>query len=355
MNTLTTPVISQTLLATVVLIGLTGPLQAELIAPSDERISIRGAIYPQPFGELLRFSPERFSTASPPTHGYNADKARATTGVSIGFETNSPRVKVIFSPGYSYNVGVFQDKKLVELAKSGKDGTLILQSEKPGEAVQFRLALPTFSNPVFKGIEIDDGAELFEKPPGRERVYVAVGDSITHGRGQDIGHQTWGWQVAEALDMEFYNLAVGGSNANAYLVEPIAELPRVDLVTILWGYNDWVNRGKTISEYADDMNAAIDRIRESHPETVIAVMRMLNTLTEESKRTGDQYSAADFRAAATQLVEARRASGDSHISVIDSDTMTNLKNDLRDPVHLSLEGAVHLADAVTPELKKLLD
>lgn len=336
------------------LLGFQTLADAEPLSAQDDRPRVRGAAYPQPTGELLRFPPPLLENASPPTHGFNPEKARSTAGVSIEWMTDSPWVELQFSAGRALPFGVYQNGTFTGLAQSDKEGLLKLQSNDPGTPVNFRLAFPNFSNPIFQGIEIDSNARLFEDPQPRSKVFVAVGDSITHGRGQDVSHQTWAWQVAEALDMELYNAAVGGSNANVFQIAPVETLPRVDLVSILWGYNDWVNRGKTIEEYSRDMNDAIDAIRRAHPEAVIAVMRMLNTRTEISKKTGDTYTASQFREAASELVKARQEAGDPNIFIIRSDEMTNLEGDLNDSVHLSPEGASKLAATMVSELNAIL-
>jgi lysophospholipase L1-like esterase len=324
---------------------------------SSDRFDFRGTLFPQATEqgqELLRFAPKLLSEAKPPSHHFNPKKARSTKGVSMCFATDSPVVRIQFQTEKRTAFGVFQNGKFTKVLYADKnDGELKIHSVDPGKRVDYRISFPVLRNPIFKKLILEDDFRLMPVPPRREKVFVALGDSITHGQGQTVSHESWSWQVAEALKMEHYNLAVGGSNANAFMPTAIAKLPRVDLVTILWGYNDWVNKGKKPSEFAKDMNAAVDVIRAVHPDATIAIMRMLQTKTRMSKRTGDDYSAADFRRVADELVSNRHNDGDMNIHIIASETMTDL-NDLRDNVHLTPEGATNLAKAMTKSLEEVI-
>ncbi len=324
---------------------------------TNDRLDFRGTLFPQTTErgqEFLRFAPELLKEAKPPSHYFNPEKARNTTGVSMSFATASPIVRIKFQTTKRTSFGVFQNGKLTEiLTAAPNDDELKIQSINPGKRVEYRISFPVLRNPIFKELILQDDFSLLAVPPRRKKVLVALGDSITHGQGQTVSHESWSWQVAESLEMEHYNLAVGGSSANAYMPTAIAKLPRVDLVSILWGYNDWVNKGKTPDEFSKDLNAAIDVIRSAHPNATIAIPRMLQTKTTVSKRTSNEYSAADFREAANELVSARQKSGDMNIHIIASETMTN-DSDLKDNVHLTPEGAAKLAKAMAGPLRKLI-
>lgn len=341
----------------VILVALSGISTGQAVQP-EERIEFSGALFSQATDqgqELLRFSPELLDEAKPTTHGFNPVKARTTAGVAMTFASNSPVVTLRFQAGARMPFGIFQNGKFLEVRPTNKqNGELKIASIDPGNRVEYRVCFPLFHNPVFDELVIEDGFQILDPPSRRSKVFVAIGDSITHGRGQEVSHQTWSWQVADALGMEHYNLAVGGSNANAHLPKAISKLPRVDLVSILWGYNDWVNRGKTIEEFTKDMHAAVDVIRDAHPETPIAVMRMLQTKTTVSKRTADKYSANDFRRAADEFVVSRQVAGDKRIHCVTSDSMTNAESDLKDNVHLTCEGATKLAKGIVGVLRQIV-
>lgn len=330
---------------------------AQSVSPDSDKVLFRGVCFPDVTAdgvELLRFSKQLLSDANPTTHGFNPDKARTTAGVSIAFSTASPTVELHFVADKQMHFAVYQNDVFQEIKRLKKGRSLKLNSAYGDETVEYRIAFPNFHNPIFAGLTLEDGHHLSKPPEARRKVFVALGDSITHGRGQNLSSQTWGWVAAEELKMELFNLAVGGSNANPWQPTSIAALPRVDLVTMLWGYNDWVNKGKTIEQFDEDMRSAIRVIRKTHPDTIIAVMQMLKTKSTLSKRTGDEFSADDFRKAAELIVESCRSNGDAHIHIIRSHTMTNTETHLADKVHLNVVGAEKLGMAMAVELGKIL-
>lgn len=329
---------------------------SQTIAPDNTNIAYRGVIYPNvnsTGAELLRLPEKLLKEAKPRTHGFNPEKGRVAAGGSIVIATDSPTVNLTFDTSKRMKFGIYQNDDFTGMAKLDKTGKLNIKSADPGKVINYRIAFPNFDNPIFTGLVIDEKFSLQPPAQPREKVYVALGDSITHGRGQATSNETWGWHVAEALKMEFYNLAIGGSNANAFQPTAIADLPNVELVTILWGYNDWVNKGKTVEEFTQDINAALDVIRAEHPETPVAVLRLLQTTTTVSKRTENQFTADDFRQAADDLVATRKAAGDNNIHVIASDTLTTTE-DLKDSVHLSVEGAAKFGTAMSKILTPLV-
>lgn len=355
-RTLSSPIFFPT--GILLVLAISGTTQGESIRPDDDHIEYRGVVYPKvtpKSAELLRFSSTLLDRAKPNTHGFNPDKAKSTTGVSMVFATDSPGVTLNFLNGKRAEFAVYQDGEYDATQRLDSNGKLTVKSNRAGKVVQYRIAFPTFQNPIFTGMEIDEAHELAAPSPPRERVMVVLGDSITHGRGQTVSHQTWGWIAAETMQMEFYNIAVGGSNANRWQPESIAALPNVDLVAILWGYNDWVNRGKSVEQFEDDMRDAVNVIRNKHPNAEIAILRMLQTKTKSSKRTGNQYTADDFRNATDAFVAAQRTQGDRHLHIVASGDMTNTNTDLHDQVHLSISGASKLGKALATELEQLIE
>ncbi|MBK1877798.1 SGNH/GDSL hydrolase family protein [Pelagicoccus mobilis] len=331
-------------------------MAGEIVTPDDSRIVYSGAAYPQ-LGEegveLLRFAPDLLDDATPLTHGFNSQKARTTAGVSIRFATNGPVVELVFEDSGTL-FSVFRNGVFKNLYRTHEDGRLKILSDELGGIVEYEIVFPLWSNPVFRRLELPEGGSLYSLEQHEGPVVATLGDSITHGRGQTFGNQTWGWVASQAVNAEYYNLSIGGSNANRYQAESLKAIERLDLCAILWGYNDWVNRGKSVDQYASDMHEAIDVVREIHPEAKIVLMSLLNTKTTSSKRTSDRYSAEDFRAAIREIVKSRNDAGDNAVYFVDSQTMTNL-DDLRDAVHLSVEGAKKLGDAMGAEFARILN
>lgn len=326
---------------------LSTTLMAETITPNDHRLHFKGSPFQKASDkqvEFLRFPSEILGKPNPRKYGFHSGKARSTAGVAMCFKTSASKVKLMFSEK-ACPFGVFQNGTFLETQKTSSQGALDCSpSSKPSEPIEYMITFPTWKNPLFLGMELDGSLEELSLP--KKKVFVAIGDSITHGRGQDLSHQSWSWITATQLGYDYYNLAVGGSNANAYQPQSLSQIPEVDVVTMLWGYNDWVNRGKTLETFTKDMNDALDVVRKYHPNAKVFVLKLLQTKTKVSKRTKDQFTSEQFREAISSLVQKRKNEGDQKLFLIESDTMTNLNSDLRDPVHLSLEGAAKLGEKV---------
>jgi len=171
-----------------------------------------------------------------------------------------------------------------------------------------------------------------------------LGDSISHGTGQDgYGHKTWPFLLSRKLEMELFNLAVGGGKIAVPVGEMLEDWEQIDLITILIGYNDLHFDGKTPEQYREKYNELLDTIRKNHPETKIVCITPLYTKKPISKKTGNTID--EFRAELTELVAERN---DPNLILVEGDKISsenNLRSDNpKDPVHLSIEGAALFAD-----------
>lgn len=327
----------------------------------DEKVRYRGTLYPQVMGSEMtpyRF-PQRqlFPEGLKDRPAYPTKNGQSRTGTSIVVKTNSPTVTLRFKyEGATFaTFGSYQDNVFTGFVRltDPEGSSLKLKTLKPGKSVEYRIVGPaSFPTYTLTGIEIEDGFELEAPSRQREKVYVALGDSISHGLRKDNTCQTWPWLVAESLNLELYNIAVGGSNANVDQVVPVTKLPKIDLMTILWGYNDCINKGKSVEEYLEDMNNVLDEIRRHHPKAKIFVLNLLQTENHQSKKT--EFTVDDFREAVRKLVVSRVSASDKDIYLIASDTATNTEDDLNDVVHLSHSGAEKLATFVATEITKIL-
>lgn len=321
------------------------------ITPDDPNLVYRGTAYPQVTAEraeLLRFSPKLLEKAQAKSYGFNPMKARSTANVSLSFRTNSPEIALSFDLKKRAKFEIMQNGQLSKVVWVKPGEPLMLSAERKNEASDYRVVFPLWDNPIFLGLQLSDKHTLEPVRSIPQKAYVAIGDSITHGRGQNISSETWGAILAKKLDMEYYNLAVGGSSANMFTPQSLESIPNVELVSILWGYNDWNFRGKTPAQFGTDMEAAIDVVREYYPDTKIALLQILQTTNPKSKKT--DFKIDDFRVVLAQLAQARQDAGDENLVLIKSDAFTNQEDDLNDKVHLSVSGAAKLAEAIFVEL-----
>jgi lysophospholipase L1-like esterase len=289
--------------------------------------------------------------------GFNPEKAINTTGGAIVFQTNSPTVRLSFRPAAGMNrgseFGVFRDGQFIESQKFSpkqQEMDLVLKNEQDGKAVIWEVTLPSFSNPELFSLEIEKQSKLVALSDSQSGVYVAIGDSITHGTGQGSAtHLTWPYILSRKLGFTLYNLAVGGSGVSVAAGQSLADFDTVDLVTILIGYNDWNGEGDSAAQFKGQYRNLIAAIRESHPETPVFCISPLFTRREFSKKSGLPIDG--FREAVQQL-ETELSASDANLHFISGESVSsaaNLNPDKpNDPVHLGINGAAMLAESIYP-------
>ncbi len=342
-----------------VLVLSAASLRAEHIAPDHPAIRIEGAKYTHSVSngvELLRFPEELLKLG----YGqWQADpmRARTTSGAVIIFRTAAPSAKLHFRvatvpPGrdsqFAADVNGKRQKEFY-FSKTQPQQMVEVKNPNPGTPATFRIIMPSWSNPVFTGIDLPDGGKLLEMEQPERKVYVALGDSITHGTGQGSAtYQTFPFLLAQKLDVELFNLAVGGAKISLPIAQTLKDWKQVDLFTVLIGVNDWTS-GKTVDQYRDDLNQLIDTVRKYHPAAKLFMIRPICTKVQTPK-TGDA-TIAQFRDAVSDAVKKRHETGDKNIFLIDGDRLTS-EADLIDPYHLNPEGAAKFADSLHKEISK---
>jgi lysophospholipase L1-like esterase len=135
----------------------------------------------------------------------------------------------------------------------------------------------------------------------------------------------------------------------------LSEFSRVDLITVLIGYNDWNGEGDSAAQFKDQYRNLLVAIRESHPETRVFCISPLFTRRELSKKSGLPFDG--FREAVQQL-EKELSASDANLHFISGESISsaaNLNPDKpNDPVHLSTKGAAMLAESIYPLVNKVL-
>jgi len=344
------------------MITLSMSSNATQIQASNERIQVYGTKYITATESGLQFQRHREDILLLPRKelGINPDKARNTSGIVIAFKTESKtitaRFKILAANYMGSAFGVFENGKLVKEFKFNPKTTeavLEIQSMEAGES-RFEIALPSFANVEFQGLEIDDGTAIETIPDRGRKTYVALGDSISHGVGQDgTTHKTWPFLLSHKLNAELFNLAVGGGKISVPTAQMLADWKKIDLITILIGYNDLHFDGKTPETYGKKYSELLNAIRANHPDTPIYCITLLYTKKPTNEKTG--FTADQFRETLVGLVKSLQAS-DPNLHLVKGDAITSAKNlradNPKDPVHLGVEGAAMLADALFPMIEK---
>lgn len=331
------------------------------IPPGDPNIRVEGARFAQsvPEGiELLRFPLKLYDMGYGELRGHAA-RARMTTGVRLVLKTAAPSVRFRFVTkpdvmNKGADFGVLINGKPAEPQRFPKEEeTQVVEcaNPAPGSPALFEVILPSWANPIFTGVEIPAGAELLPLEPSARKIYVALGDSISHGTGQgSASYKTFPFLVAQALDFSLFNMSIGGSQVSLPIAKELGQFDRIDLITILIGFNDWQS-GKSPDQFGKELDDVIGAIRDSHPAVEIACIRPITTAKTESEKGGGPIT--EFRDAVSKVVETRRAAGDKHIAVIAGEDLTT-PDDLLDGIHLTPKGAANFAGELSAWLAKQL-
>lgn len=321
-----------------------------------EPIKVRGYKYTstiasQSATQFQRFRDTLYSTGEW-ISGVGGANALTTTGGALVFESNSNQVTLKFvwnsahgSVNQNSHFRVMQNGvrwRDVYVGKSATNLDMAITSQHQGEYVRYEVIMPSWSNPLFRGVT-QGSLRTFEMP--ETSVYVALGDSISHGSGQaSKTYETYPWQVASTLNAELFNLAVGGGKVSNMIAEQLEDWNNIDILTSLVGFNDWYYNGKTTETYIADYRGMLATVRRSHPTTPIFVMNCLYTTASVSPKTGIRFDA--FRVGLRDMVAGMQSEGDVNVYLVPSDTWMN-SSDLADTVHLSPSGAAKLASRLS--------
>lgn len=324
-----------------------------------ENIRIKGlkyatAIPSKNATQLARFRASLYETPEWRS-GVNPNNAKTTSGGALVFESNSRKVTLSFvydkddgAINSNSNFAVMQNGQLQRefyTAKTASRFDMIIWSQSPDENVQYEVILPSLSNPLFAGVVEGD---LHSFDALQSSVYVALGDSITHGVGQaSKTFQTYAWQVATDLGAELFNLAVSGGKVSNQVAEQLVDWPRIDVITSLVGYNDWYYAGKSMETYIADYREMLATVRRTHPTTPVFVLNCLYTTSSTSPRTGIPLE--DFRVGLRAMVADLQSQGDADMYLVPSDTWMEAA-DLADVVHLNPGGAAKMASLLSQHI-----
>ncbi len=356
-----------------ILLFFSGIKAQTFIAPDNESIKITGAMFNDVSSERIVFyrHSQDFYALPDNVAMANDKKAKTNTGITLNFKTDASNIKVHFkmlegSNDYWLRTVYYIDGDSIETVKykrdevAAGDSTFLIEINSPSKGTHvYQIVFPTWSTYGFYGLTLTGGSESLENYELPERpFYVAYGNSITHGRGQFTGDQTYAWVLAQRMGWEVYNVAVGGSKTSVPMAAMIKnEMNRpVDYLSILIGYNDAVGFAKDTSYYRAKLIAFVDSVRAGHPETTIFVIGQTYTITTENSQ-GEPVNFDDWRKVQKFVVDSLTAQGDTLIHYINGADYTNyndLNNPPTDPVHLSISGACRLGNALADTITKII-
>ena len=202
-------------------------------------------------------------------------RSHATAGIQFAFRTDSKRLSLRIKP----TLGSSWEQFIMEIHK---DGQLLGSIESTpdrwltGFSGDFFLGEGEktirvfFPWPVGISLEeccLDDGATITPVRPSKK--LLMYGDSITQGYIAHWPSSRYGVKLAEFLDAEEFNRAIGGELYYAPLVD-LDEPIKADYITIAYGTNDWHTTTRDL--FQKHCVGFIKTVSEKNPQAQIFVI-----------------------------------------------------------------------------------
>lgn len=324
-----------------------------VIPPDDNRIVAGGAFFVTRTCDKLvinRHLPEIIDMPETEAHPRNAF---AQSGVSVSFATNSKHIKLLLTPRKETSLrfgifGIYKNGKQVQqikvLPKNAGTFDGISFSNPDGDFAEWKVLFPTYYGVDVKGVETDKDCRFEAVKHDEKPVYVAIGNSITQGTGQAASFQTYPYILAEKKGWQLYNIAVGGSKISWPFALELKD-KKIDVITILWGFNDW-NKGYTPKkEIIPRYTKLVKMLAQNHPN--VRIYCITPTYTNATTPKNGSVTLDEIRQAEKKAVEKLQKKGFPNLIVIngvDISGSDNLKPaGSKDKVHFTVEGATLFA------------
>jgi lysophospholipase L1-like esterase len=287
----------------------------DLVAGAVKVDAVEGAT------RFLRLPPSLYELFS--QHESSRIRAYSTTGVRIRFRSNTRVLRLSARYGdaiswtrkFAFDLEVDGELKSTFGSATGEKESIwqgeIFQADESKER-ELVLWLPHLCEVQIERLEIEKGATL--RPVASTMKWVALGDSITQGFVTSRPAETYPARVARALNLDLYNMAVGGSVTDANLAAA-AKTVDADLITIAHGINDYISNKDAATE-ATRVAKLLLRLRHLRPHAAIVWITPIpyHTMMDEPNKAG--LKMADY----TRIIreQAQKVGG---VSLIDGSTL----------------------------------
>ena len=201
------------------------------------------------------------------------NKSMATAGVRLEFLTDSRHLSLsVASVQKSSSRPFFAFSLLCDGQRLGVLGSKTEQTRALSGAYtlgegekRITLYFPWSSMGVLQALSLDDGATL--TPVKKSCRMLMLGDSITHGYDASEPQLSYSCRVADALDAEIRNKAIGGE----IFFPRLADLPDEDftpeIITVAYGTNDWSHTTREV--FDRDSLAFYQNLSNHYPKAKI--------------------------------------------------------------------------------------
>jgi arylsulfatase A-like enzyme/lysophospholipase L1-like esterase len=313
---------------------------------TSSNLYVQGAGFVNIDGNGMNFHRFDFTESYP---NLNETRAKTASGVKLSFYTRSDTLKLYFNymPGdenRNSRFGIYQDGTQVDTPYFPKTETSIVITltslAAPGELVRHDVVLPNWSNPILSRMEIRNGEVLEAGNPYPPKQWVVLGDSISHGTGQGASYLTYPYISADMMNVELFNMAVGGAKIAPEVADLLQHFDPVEAIWILAGYNDWQGASESTNSIAADYEQLLAAVRAHQPDAQVFCCTLTYTTNIDDPESG--VTAEEVRQAVSDVVNARIAAGDTRLHLVQGDDYSDASF-LNDPVHFSEPGAAMFA------------
>lgn len=323
----------------------------------DPALAIDGAWFSQRSADRIRFERHDPRRVRDPQAGISTASlpyTRTQAGVCLRLSCASPWLELDFVPrsdGGSINLrqgfAVVCDGVLLQV---GERLDLRIAAPAPGMH-DYQIVLPSYAAVDLVRLALAPGHALLPLPPDKRPVYVAMGDSITNGLGQQsASHLSYPFLLARRFGWQLVNLGVSGARTGPALAPTLAG-QRADVITVAFGFNDWYWSSAPLKDRLDAYASLLDGLRRVQPRALIVAITPLAS-TADPDRARAPYPLAELRAGQRQVVEHARRRGDRRLVVLDGEALSAPAM-LVDGIHLSVEGAAAYAGRLGDALAAL--
>ncbi len=291
---------------------------------------------------------------------FNSLKAQSNTGIIINFATDSNKVELDFSALNTVNRGselaIYENDvyiKSLKFSAKKTDFSVVINSKNADALSEYKVVLPSLANLALTAFKISPSSTLTKIASKRKAKYIALGDSITHGVGQgSASYLTYPFQLAQALDLELFNLAVGGAQVSPITADMVKDFSNVELITVLVGYNDWNAPNADLAIFKAKYEQLLTSLVRHHPNSKIYCITPLFTKREKAQHS--TLPLQSYRDVIVDLVKQKQVQH-PNIKWVNGDEVSSIKNlrtdNTSDPVHLGINGAKLLAQQLVSIIK----
>lgn len=329
------------------------------ILPTDKRIVWKNTdgVYKADNGYRLQRVPEEWTNRFPPGAAWRSlqsSNVRLLIKTDSSYVTLNWKVDAKFDK-YEVKGEVFCDKKFHSSFvpdSSEYFNKNIFRANNEGDHL-WEIHFPWCTIAVIEHILLGKKASLCSPDEDKREIMLIYGSSITQGYDSKTATGTWPFIMAEALDIDFYNLGFGGA---AFYEKAVAEYiaSRKDwrYLTIEAGTN--TSGGyETPDSYKITLNNFLDIIRASHPS--LPIMCFTSTLFEDhdlkGMKNGYGFLIEDYRKATRETVSQRMES-DKNIFIAEGMEWLSEKRFLNDNIHPNNAGMKKIGMGVAAEWEK---